>query len=203
MKSRFPSVDLHGTTLVLDASAVINLLGTSMPVQLLRNLGMRVLIAAEAYGEVRRHPIEGEPFGPVMAALASEKLIEHVQLGSQGRSIFLELVANDLSGGLDDGEASTIAAALEHSKEAVVVIDEKKAARLLSERWPERRCISTVALLAQPRIRNGISAEAFADAVFSALKHARMRVPTDGLDWIVELVGVERAEQCLSLGVRS
>ncbi|MGE0852983.1 MAG: hypothetical protein AB7O44_25800 [Hyphomicrobiaceae bacterium] len=174
-----------------------------MPVPLLRNLGMRLLIAAEAYGEVRRHPIQGELIEPAMAALTSERLIEQVQLGSQGRNLFLELVANDLSGGLDDGEASTIAAALEHSNDAVVVIDEKKAARLLSERWPERRCVSTVTLLAQPRVRSGLSEDAFADAVFSALKHARMRVPADGLSWVADLIGAERAGQCPSLGVRS
>lgn len=203
MKSTFPSVDLQGLPLVVDASVIVNLLGTGMPAQLLRSLGMRVLIAAEAFGEVRRHPILGEPIGPVMAALASDGLIEQVQLGSQGRVYFLELVANDLSGGLDDGEASTIAAALEHSKDAVVVIDEKKAARVLSERWPERRCVSTVTLLSQPCIRSDLSDQAFADAVFSALKHARMRVPADGLDWIVELVGPGRAAQCPSLAVQS
>lgn len=203
MKSKFPSIELQGVPLVADASAVINLLGTGMPVALLRNLGMRVLIAAEAYSEVRRHPIQGEPIEPVMAALASERLIEQVQLGNQGRSVFLELVANDLSGGLDDGEASTIAAALEHSNDAVVVIDEKKAARLLSERWPGRRCVSTVTLLAQPPIRRGLPDGAFADAVFSALQHARMRVPTDGLEWVVGLIGAERAAECPSLRVRS
>jgi predicted nucleic acid-binding protein len=203
MKSKFPSIELQGIPLVADASAVINLLGTGMPVPLLRNLGMRVLIAAQAFGEVRRHPIQGELIEPAMAALTSERLIEQVQLGNQGRRVFLELVANDLSGGLDDGEASTIAAALEHSNDAIVVIDEKKAGRLLSERWPDRRSVSTVTLLAQPRIRSGVSDQAFADAVFSALKHARMRVPADGLDWIVELVGTERAAQCPSLGLRS
>jgi hypothetical protein len=37
-----------------------------MPAQLLRILGMRVLIAAKAHGEVRRHPIQGEPIDSVM-----------------------------------------------------------------------------------------------------------------------------------------
>jgi predicted nucleic acid-binding protein len=203
MKSKFPSVELQGVPFVADASAVINLLGTGIPAKLLRNLGMRVLIASEAYGEVRRHPIPGEPLGPVMAALTSERLIEQVQLGSHGRSVFLDLVANDLGGGLDDGEASTIAAALEHSNDAVVIIDEKKAARVLLDRWPKRRCVSTVTLLSQPHIRAGLSDQAVADAVFSALTHARMRVPADSLDWVVKLVGTERSGQCSSLGVRS
>jgi predicted nucleic acid-binding protein len=181
MKSKFPSIESQSIPLVVDASAVINLLGTGMPVPLLRNLGMRVLIAAEAYGEVRGHPIQGE----LIESIVSERLIEQVELGNQGRGVFLQLVASDLTGGLDDGEASTIAAALEHSKDAVVVVDEKKAARLLSERWPERRCISTVTLLALPRVRTGRSDQAFADAVFSALKNARMRVPADGLEWVL------------------
>jgi predicted nucleic acid-binding protein len=202
MKSRFPSVELGGVPLVMDASAIINLLGTGMPAPLLRNLGMRVLVAGQALGEVRRHPIPNEPIAPAMAELKPAGLIEEVQLGSAGYSMFLELVANDLSGGLDDGEASTIAAALEHHGEAIIVVDEKKAARIISMRWPERRCVDTVTVLAQARVRKGISDEVFGDALFSALKHARMRVPADGRDWIIGLIGAERVGQCPCLGIR-
>jgi predicted nucleic acid-binding protein len=202
MKSRFPSIELHGVPLVMDASGLINVLGTGMAGPLLRNLGLPVLVAARVLGEVSRHPIPGEPIAPAIAALRSEGLIQEVQLGDHGRATFLELVANDVNGGLDDGEASTIAAALEHSEQAVIVVDEKKATRIVSERWPRRRCVNTVTVLAQTRVRNGLHDGAFADVVFSALKHSRMRVPPDGMDWVVRLIGEERARQCSSLGSR-
>jgi predicted nucleic acid-binding protein len=202
MKSRFPSIELQGVPVVMDASGLINLLGTGMAGPLLRNLGLPVLVAARALGEVSRHPIPGEAISPAIAALRFEGLIQEVQLGDHGRATFLELVANDLSGGLDDGEASTIAAALEHSEQAVIVVDEQKATRIVSARWPGRRCVNTLTVLAQPRVRGGIGDGAFGDAVFSALKHARMRVPADGREWVVGLIGEERARQCSSLGSR-
>jgi predicted nucleic acid-binding protein len=200
MKSRFPSVELDGVPLVMDASAIINFLGSGMPEVLLRNLGLPVLVAGQAFGEVRRHPIPGEPIVPAMAELTAGGFIQEVKLGPMGYGIFLELVANDLSGGLDDGEAATIAAALEHPEEAIIVVDEKKAARTVAMRWPERRCVDTMTVFAQTRVRGEISEAVFADAMFSALRHARMRVPEDGLDWIISLIGNERGLQCPSLG---
>jgi hypothetical protein len=114
-------------------------------------------------------------------------------------ALFLELTGDDLLGGLDDGEAATIAYAIATSTEAVVVTDERKAARIFSERWPHRTLIDTVTLLAQPSHGAQVDEQMLANACFSALTHARMRVPSPGVEWIWELIGDERAAQCPSL----
>lgn len=132
--------------------------------------------------------------------MISRGQLKVVELGKQGRTIFRELVSQNLSAGLDDGEAATIAAAMEHSASAVVVIDEKKARRIVGQRWPDRRCVNTVTVLAQPQLRAGLSDDAFAAAVFSALVHARMSVPLDGREWTIKLIGTDRAVELGNLG---
>lgn len=200
MKSRFPSIDLKGLPLILDASGIINFLGTAIADRLIRNIGEPVVVAAEAFAEVRRHPIRGEDSKSALAGLASQGLLKVVELGEKGRAIFRELVSEDLTGGLDDGEAATIAAAMEHSVSAVVVIDEKKATRIIGERWPDRCCVDTVTVLAQPQLRAGLSDDAFAAAVFSALVHARMSVPLHGREWTCKLIGAERTLELRNFG---
>jgi hypothetical protein len=37
---------------------------------------------------------------------------------------------------------------------------------------------------------------ATSDAVFNALRFARMRVPSSALKWVTELIGPERAAMC-------
>ena len=199
MISRFPSIELGNTPLVLDASVVINFLATGIPEQLLRTIGASIIVADEAAGEVRRHPISHEDAGPIIAEWVASGLIQRVELNSQARVIFHDLVADDLAGGLDDGEAATIAVAVTYNSAAVTVIDEKKAGRIFAEKWPERQLIDTVTLLMQREIRGSLPEDQFGNSIFSALKHARMRVRKEHMSWVVPLIGVERARECSSL----
>ena len=117
----------------------------------------------------------------------------------KARAVFHELVSADLTGGLDDGEAATIAVTLEHFDRASAIIDEKKAARIFSARAGSRQLVDSVTLLAHLPLRSGISESELADALFSALRFARMRVPQEALQWVVDLIGEERARQCTSI----
>lgn len=199
MRSRFPSVDLPQGALAFDASALINFLGTGMAEVLLANLGQQVVMAPSALGEVKYHPIRGHDLDGTLGKLKDQgMLIEH-PLSENAKAIWWDLLGGDLAGGIDDGEAATIALAVEHARDTIVVIDERKATRIFGERWVDRLCVDTVTLLAQVRTRQGIAPEAFADACFSALHHARMRVPDDAVDWLVGIIGHERAAVCRAL----
>lgn len=199
MKSKFPSTELGSSPLVLDASVIINLLATRIPDVLLKALRAPALAAEEALAEVIRHPIPGEDVQAAIGGLIAEKLIRAVQVNGAAKAVYHELVSDDLSGGLDDGEAATIAVALEQSGNAVPVIDETKATRIFHARSNRRVLISTVTLLAQPPIHRDVPQEKLAEAVFSALQFARMRVPAEGAQWVMELIGRERAKMCSSI----
>ena len=199
MKSKFPSFELPTTDLIADASVLINFLGTGIAGTLLANLKRPLLMAEEAVGEVKRHPLPGADLATDLASLRGSGLIDVVQLGAIGRAHFYELTANDLTGGLDDGEAATIALAVERGDTSIVVLDEKKAARVLAEGWPGRASAHSGMLLAQPQTRGVLSSAEFAQACCCALEHSRMRVPTEALEWMVDVIGMEQARTFATL----
>jgi hypothetical protein len=133
------------------------------------------------------------------ASLQAEILTLRHQLNVLRRKSPQRLTANDLSEGLDDGEAATIAYAVAHSAATVPVVDERKATRIFRKRWSDRVAIGTMALISNDRILTSLPQEHLREAVYSALIHARMRVPNDSREWAIELIGMERAAACPSL----
>jgi len=107
------------------------------------------------------------------------------------------LVAGAASETLDDGEAATIAYAAEQG--AVVILDERKGTRICATRFPNLGLISTLDVLLHPKVREALGNDALADAVFAALRDARMAVFPCHRDEVLQLIGSERAVRCLSL----
>jgi predicted nucleic acid-binding protein len=110
---------------------------------------------------------------------------------------FEALVVGAAADTLDDGEAATIAYALEIG--ATPIIDERKAHRICNERFPSFALASTVDLLAHASIEAELGREALTDAVLQALLNARMRVLPHRIKWVVDLIGHSRACECPSL----
>jgi hypothetical protein len=121
-------------------------------------------------------------------------------LNGEAKELFFELIADDLDGGLDDGEAAAVALAVSTRSSTAIVTDDRKARNLITRRWPTQRIEYSVDLLTPPNIEAGLTRALLADAVYSALKHARMRVPLASRAWTINLVGQERAMECPSLG---
>jgi predicted nucleic acid-binding protein len=94
---------------------------------------------------------------------------------------------------LGDGEAATIAFA--HHNQFAAVLDERKARRVASERFPQTELVSTVGILRLNEVVDAM-ADDLPDAVYSALSSARMRVLGSDAAWVVECVGIERARAC-------
>lgn len=195
----FPSCEVFGP-FVLDASAIINLLGTGRAQDFLSLLKTPVLVEEVALREVTRHPIRGADHSAELSALRSAGLLLPQRMNVAGVEIFRALTAGDLSGGLDDGEAATIAHALTHSDAAVPVIDERKALRIFGAHWHTRTAIGTLALLTHTLVVTGLTEAELQDSLQSALVHARMRIPSHSRQWVIELIGPARASLCPSLG---
>ena len=197
-----PSTSNENAPLVLDASAIINLLGTGLAPEILALLNTNVLAERIAFDEVIRHPLPGVDHADAMSELTRSGLLLVQDMDRPAREIFRDLTSGDLTSGLDDGEAATIAFAIRHSPACVPVIDERKAANLFARRWTDRSVINTVAILSDRRVTKHITRTRLADAVYSALMHARMRVPPDWRAWVDELIGPERVASCSSLARR-
>ena len=199
MRSKFPSNRLPSGPLVLDASGVINFLGTGIPKELFTCLDRSILVAPDALREVRYHPIAGVELQAVLPILQTSGLLKVAALNAEAMEIFRDLVSGEIETGLDDGEAATIALAVTVADSAIVGLDERKATRIFRGRWPDRPLVDTVTLLAEIEAMGVIAPTAFANACFSALLHARMRVPVEAADWLAGIVGPERVEQCVTL----
>ena len=113
-----------------------------------------------------RHPIPKIDHVAELSALEAAGLLQCKTMGEQAKEIFRELTANDLSEGLDDGEAATIAYAVAHSAATVPVVDERKATRIFRKRWSDRVAIGTVALISNDRILTSLPQEHLREAVY-------------------------------------
>ena len=182
---------------VVDTSVAINLNATGCAAPLLGALPFGLVLTDSVAAELRQDRRSGRNDAGLLASLIQAGLIRVVSLGDAGQQMFASLVIGPASDTLDDGEASTLAYAAEHDLRPV--IDERKALRICVRRFPRLRPMSTVDLLMQSGVLAALGREGLADAVFQALRAARMRVPPAQVAWVVRLIGAERAALCPSL----
>jgi len=178
--------------LVLDTSVIINLSASGVATDVLQALPARVLVVDIAAAEVRQDSRNGRSDVDLLAGLTAASAVSLVTLDSKGMEIFEKLVLS-----LDDGEAATIAAAV--GRKAVVVLDERKARRICKEEFSEISQATSIDIFSHPAVVEHFGNDRLGDAVHRALKEARMGVRTDQRDWIIGLVGEERAEKCSSI----
>lgn len=191
-----PSRLVDGTALVLDASSGLNLLGTGRAAEVLRALPHEVLVAEKAAAEIGRDPITGAPGTVALDRLAAEGLIRVVPLSDPAYETYLRLVAAPSPDGLDDGEAATLAHAADAG--AVPVFDERKATRIAAG-LPVAPPVCSLDLLSHPALAAALGAAGLADAVHSALHHAKMRVPEGFRPWVLGMIDAERLRGCSSV----
>jgi predicted nucleic acid-binding protein len=182
---------------VIDASTGINLNATRRAAQILRALPNRIAITDVAAGELKECRISGRRDDELIAELVRSGLVVIVPLSEVQERHFESLVIGRGADTLDDGEAATIAYAVESG--AIAMVDERKANRICAARYPQVKIGNTVDLFAHEAVEAALGAAALADAVFSALQDARMRVLPHHMDWVVRLIGPERAYNSPSL----
>lgn len=189
--------DESALPLILDASVVINVIATGCGSAVLAALNRPLVVVDHVVDELEDGRNYGRQDADALAALVVEGRIRRVSLADSDASRFTGLVTGPSIETLDDGEAATIAFAV--GSGGIAVIDERKATRICAERFPTLFCKSTVDLLMHPDVESHLSRVILASAVYNALKAARMRVPHQHVDWVVALIGRERAAECPSL----
>jgi len=187
----------HAGRAVIDTSAAINLIATGKAAEIVEALPYPLVavetVLLELAEGVRRGRTDGDRFSELVAA----GHIRVMTLGNPGTEIFESLVVGCAAETLDDGEAATIAYAIEHN--AGAIIDERKANRICGERFPTLRLGSTVDLLAHPDVLDSLGRQSLSDAVLCALRLARMHVLPQHVDWVLDLIGSQQAAKCTSL----
>jgi predicted nucleic acid-binding protein len=194
MRCVLPMVE-GGGALVLDASVLINFLGSGCVEIILGSLPDRVLMADRTFNEVVKDPSGRMPSPPDRLALVTRGLIAVETLDHAGSALFIDLVSDP--DGLDDGESAAIALAVVTG--AVPVLDERRARRVFRERFPDRAMQSSAGLFRRLSDSGNLSPEVVRDALFQALKKARMSVVEEELEWVVRTLGTDMVLLCPSL----
>ena len=186
--------------LVGDASFWINLVAGGRADDIVRALVKRPQIPRIALEELERGRDKGRQTAAALSNMIKFRLVEVADLPDAAEEIYLSLVAGPVSQTLDDGEAATLALALELG--AVAIIDERKAINLARNRFPELQIVSSTELLLSDVVRSVLSTEELGSVLYAALREARMRVPNNLLETVCAYLGAERASGCASLPVR-
>jgi len=178
--------------LILDASVFINLSASGVAAQVLHAMPNRIFMVDVAASEVREDSRNGRSDNDTLQKLVGRPTLEIVQLDAQGLALFENIVL-----ALDDGEAATIAAAA--GRRAIPVLDERRARKVCAAELPEIPQASTLDLFSYSAVDKALGTDNLANAVHAALQNARMHVRADQRDWVVALIGSERAASCNSI----
>jgi predicted nucleic acid-binding protein len=183
--------------LIVDASAIINLNGTGCATAILSAIPNRIHVTDVVVDELRTDNRSSRDDARMLANLLAGRHVSEVAIASMTGHHFEQLVIGNSLDTLDDGEAATIACAVE--MRAVAVIDERKAKRICRDRYPNLLVATTVDMLSLDSVVEALGRERLADATYRALREARMRVLPEHIEWVVNLIGPERTVLCTSL----
>ena len=183
--------------LVADASVVISLNATDCAPEIIRAMPNRLAVVDAVPAELETGRPRGRQDADRLRDLVVAGLVEIVTLDEQAAQYFEELVVGPAAQTLDDGEAATIAYALAHG--AFALVDERKANRICGERFPNIRIGCTLDVLLHPKVNDRLGHKSLAEAVFKSLYHGRMRVLHHHVEWVIGLIGPEKAALCNSL----
>jgi predicted nucleic acid-binding protein len=187
-----PAIDI-----VADASTLINLNASGQVRAMVSALPNALLVTDVVLGELQEDSRSGRRDAHLLSGLISEGLVRLVKVEALKEGIFQRLVSGRSIDTLDDGEAATIAYAVE--ARAMALIDERKANRICRDSYPQLVVGCTVDVLCHDQVQEVLTPAALGQAVFDALQGARMRVLQRHLAWVVDMIGPERAVLCESL----
>lgn len=176
---------------VLDASVAINLIATRCCADIIRAFDGQFGITEEVVAEIERGRSRGGAECETLDQLLTSGLVQRLPMNEACYEQYERLVSGNAAQTLDDGESSTIAYAANLG--GIAAIDERKAIRICSERYPALRMVSTVGLLSHPSVIDRLGRERLVGAVDNALSLARMRVLESGIGWVIDLIGQDRA----------
>lgn len=183
--------------LVLDASVVINLNATGYAPQIIDALPGEFRVTDNVASELKNGAEKGHNDAEQLTALIRDGFVSAATMGEAALQTYALLIEGSALLTLDDGEASTIAYAGEIG--AIAVIDERKARSLCAKVLRSLRTVTSVDLLLHESVQNSLGKESQVEAVYNALKYARMRVPVEYIARVVDVIGKESAASCESL----
>ena len=183
--------------IVTDASVIINLNATANAAAIISGFPNPFFVTPNVRRELSMGASHGHRCGERLEALISQGVVGVAELGPADDSVYRSLIEGGLEATLDDGEAATIAYAVGH--DGLALIDERKARRICASRFCSLLFASTVEMLLHPLMVEQLGESGQSEAIFLALRDARMQVPRQRRQDVIERIGANRAVECPSL----
>ena len=193
----FPESGAEVSWQIADASVWINLAATGRCTEILAALGTPIAIVDVALRELQRGSANGHGVLAHVEPLIQSGQVQVLSMTIEDEDAFFGLVAGGTAETLDDGEAATLVVAARLNGTALV--DERKATAIARQRFPTLDLRSTTDVLFATLPDEGGNVGPLADALYAALRGARMRVPAQWQARVVQVLGAERTSQCNSL----
>lgn len=182
------SLSDSGIPLVIDTSVLVSLHACTYGHQIMSAIPNKIMVPDIVLAEFER----GTTDKSFLSSLTSAGIIEIHNLTDDEFELFGEIVSD-----LDDGESATIAMAI--SRRFLPVIDERKGrahARLQAASLVPVWCLD---LLRHPSVIRTVGAEMATEALYLALRESHMRIPSESVEEVIELIGYDRARGCTSI----
>ena len=162
--------------LVLDTSVWINLLATEAANAIVAALPCACHAPQPVVAELVRDPITGVPFASnIHPLLQMAPHVSVVALDAAELELFLDLVGAPAVDALGDGEAATIAVAATRGLD--LVIDDRKARRIVRERFGNAQVYWTVDLLRAAPVVAALGSSQAEICFEKARRYGRMHLP--------------------------
>jgi predicted nucleic acid-binding protein len=158
---------------ILDASVVINLLGTGAAADLLSGLGAPSLIEERTLREVLRHPLADIDLASALQDLQGLGLLQVLRMADVEYETYLGMVTGPPGTRLGIGESAAIAIA---ARGACLVLDDRKARRRTGSLPMAPPLATSLGVMLSSASRQGWSASRIRELIESARLHSRMSV---------------------------
>lgn len=168
--------------LILDASALINILGTGAERRLLDGLGGVCEIEENTVKEVTRNPADGQPAGPSISALTRSRCLTIRKMSDTSYAKYIELVAAAPDQALGRGESAALAYAAQVG--GIVVLDDQKARRIGQARFPACEQVTSAWLFKRAADGLGLNDKQIGELLVLARTKARMHVLARDEAWV-------------------
>ena len=196
--SSFP--DIASSIVVADTSVLINLEASGHADTIIQAAFGVLLTTKNAVEELFEGERRGYSTATELRTLQSAGVVKVVELDDAEEEIYRALIEGPASQTLGDGEAATIAFAVQNK--AIALIDENKAKRICAERYSGIHVITTTDVMLHSQVVQALGSS-HVEAVHAALKYARMHVPSERVSEVVQILGHDRSVECPSLPPRS
>lgn len=180
---------------ILDTSVLINLHACGYGERILTALPNKVLITHVVAEELQHETSRRNGECGFLNDIVDSSVASLIELTDKELDLFFQLTSGSLS--LDDGEAATISAAI--IQNALPVIDERKGRARALALMKMAEPGWSLGILRHPVVIERLGEEAANDALYFALRDGRMRIPIESVDQVVEIIGRDRAIECMCL----